>query len=92
LIGCLGGGSPDAYSAITAEFLQGRKGTGYVDRRNVAIEYRWAEDHYDRLPGLAADLVHRKVAVIATFDAASSLAADPASSCLYRYSPSCSAG
>jgi putative tryptophan/tyrosine transport system substrate-binding protein len=92
LIGCLGGGSPDADSAITAEFLQGRKGTGYVDRRNVAIEYRWAEDHFDRLPGLAADLVHRKVAVIATFDTASSLAADPASSCLYRYSPSCSAG
>jgi putative tryptophan/tyrosine transport system substrate-binding protein len=65
VIGFLAGASPDAYSVSTASFLQGLKETGYVERRNVAIEYRWAEDHYDRLPGLAADLVHRKVAVIA---------------------------
>jgi putative tryptophan/tyrosine transport system substrate-binding protein len=78
VIGFLAGASPDAYSVSTASFLQGLKETGYVERRNVAIEYRWAEDHYDRLPGLAADLVHRKVAVIATFDTASSLAAKAA--------------
>jgi putative tryptophan/tyrosine transport system substrate-binding protein len=73
VIGFLAGASPDAYySAATAPFLQGLKETGYVDRQNVAIEYRWAEDHYDRLPVLAADLVHREVAVIATFDTASS--------------------
>ena len=78
LIGFLSGGSPDAYSGITAAFLQGLKETGYVERKNVAIEYRWAEDHYDRLPGLAADLVRRKVAVIATVDTASSLAAKAA--------------
>jgi len=78
LIGFLSGGSPDAYSGITAAFLQGLKETGYVGPKNVAIEYRWAEDHYDRLPGLAADLVHRKVAVIATVDTASSLAAKAA--------------
>jgi len=78
VIGFLAGGSPDAYSRITAAFLQGLKESGYVERQNVAIEYRWAEDHYDRLPGLAADLVHREVAVIATFDTASSLAAKAA--------------
>jgi putative ABC transport system substrate-binding protein len=75
LIGFLGGGSPGAYSSLTAAFLQGLKETSYLERQNVTIEYRWAEDHYDRLPGLAADLVHRKVAVIATFDTASALAA-----------------
>ena len=78
VIGFLAGGSPDAYSRITAAFLQGLKETGYVERQNVAIEYRWAEDHYDRLTELAADLVRREVAVIATFDTASSLAAKAA--------------
>ena len=78
VIGFLAGGSPNAYSRITAAFLQSLEETGYVERQNVAIEYRWAEDHYDRLPALAADLVHREVAVIATFDTASSLAAKAA--------------
>jgi putative ABC transport system substrate-binding protein len=75
VIGLLAGASPNAYSVATAPFLQGLKETGYAERQNVAIEYRWAEDHYDRLPVLAADLVHREVAVIATLDTASSLAA-----------------
>jgi putative ABC transport system substrate-binding protein len=78
VIGVLAGGSADAYSRITASFLQGLKETGFVERQNVAIEYHWAEDHYDRLPGLAADLVRREVAVIATHDTASSLAAKAA--------------
>ena len=78
VIGLLAGASPDAYSAATTPFLQGLKETGYVERRNVAIEYRRAEDHYERLPVLATDLVHREVAVIATFDTASSLAAKAA--------------
>jgi putative ABC transport system substrate-binding protein len=80
VIGLLAGASADneAYSRITATFLQGLRETGYVDRQNVAIEYRWAEDHYDRLPILAADLVYREVAVIATIDTASSLAAKAA--------------
>jgi putative ABC transport system substrate-binding protein len=79
VIGFLAGGSADAYSRITAAFLQGLKEAGYVERQNVAIEYRWAEDHYDRSPALAADLVHREVSVIATVDTASSLAAQAAS-------------
>src|SRR6201987_4749803 len=66
VIGFLSVGSPDAYSRVTAAFLQGFKEAGYVERQNVAIEYRWAEDHYDRLPALAADLVGRKIDVIVT--------------------------
>jgi putative ABC transport system substrate-binding protein len=62
VIGWLGGGSPDA-DRIRA-FHQSLSESGFVEGRKVTIEYRWANDQYDRLPALAADLVHRQVAVI----------------------------
>src|SRR6202795_2462627 len=65
VIGYLGTQSADDdYKNVTVPFLQGLKETGYVEGRNVAIEYRWAENQYDRLPALAADLVRRRVAVV----------------------------
>ena len=65
VIGYLGNGSPAPSNPFTAAFLQGLGETGYVDGQNLAIEYRWAASRYDRLPALAADLVARKVDVIA---------------------------
>jgi putative tryptophan/tyrosine transport system substrate-binding protein len=63
-IGFLLTASPDGYAAFIAKFLQGLKETGYVEGNNVTIDYRWAEGQIDRLPGMAADLVRRQVAVI----------------------------
>ena len=64
VIGYLNFASPGPRAAVTAAFLQGLGETGYVEGQNLAIEYRWAEGRYDRLPALAADLVGRKVDVI----------------------------
>jgi putative ABC transport system substrate-binding protein len=66
LVGFLHGASPDGYRSMVAAFRQGLEQSGYVEGQNVAIEYRWAEGQYDRLPALAAELVRRQVAVIAT--------------------------
>jgi putative ABC transport system substrate-binding protein len=65
VIGFLSGALPGPYAPYAAAFHQGLSETGYVEGQNLAIEYRWAEGHYDRLPGLAADLVGRKVDLIA---------------------------
>jgi putative ABC transport system substrate-binding protein len=64
VIGHLGASSADDSKNFTVAFLQGLKEAGYVDGQNVAVEYRWAKNQYDRLPALAADLVRRRVAVI----------------------------
>src|SRR5262245_56095646 len=64
VVGFLHSGSADAFPHFLAAFRQGLNETGYVDGVNVAIEYRWAQGRYDRLPALAADLVARRVDVI----------------------------
>jgi putative ABC transport system substrate-binding protein len=64
-VGFLSARSPAESANLIAGFREGLKESGYVEGQNVAIEYRWAENQYDRLPALAADLVRRPVAVIA---------------------------
>ena len=66
VIGFLGSLAPDFSAPRVAAFREGLSETGFVDGQSVAIEYRWAEAHFDRLPALAADLVDRKVDVIVT--------------------------
>jgi ABC-type uncharacterized transport system substrate-binding protein len=64
VIGFLNGGSSDGYVAQVAGFHQGLKEAGYIDGQNVKIEYRWADDLYDRLPAMAIDLVRHEVTAI----------------------------
>src|SRR5215467_13566655 len=75
VVGFIRDGSADGSARFLAAFRKGLTEAGYIEGQNVTVEYHWLEGRYDRLPALMGDLVHRRVAVIATPGAKPSLAA-----------------
>src|SRR5690242_17673930 len=75
LVGALGSAAPGAFPGTEAAFIQGLKDTGFIEGKNIRIEWRWAEGQYHRLSSLAAELVARNVSVIYAFDVPSTFAA-----------------
>ena len=82
VIGCLNSASPEPYARMVAAFRQGLNEKGYVAGQSVAIEYRWAEGRYDRVPEMAGELVRRQVAVIAATGTPAMLAAKAATTAI----------
>src|SRR5262249_18429390 len=80
VVGFMHAGTPEMNKDVREAFRQGVNETGYIEGQNVTIEYRWAEGYPDRLPGLAADLVRRKVAVMAATSTPAAVAAKAATS------------
>ena len=68
MVGFVSGGSPDPFAYLVRAFRQGLNETGYVEGQNLAIEFRWAEGRYDRLPDLVTDLIRREASVLAATD------------------------
>jgi putative ABC transport system substrate-binding protein len=82
LVGWLSSETPSGYASMAVAFRQGLSEAGFVEGRNVAIEYRWAEGNKDRLPALVAELMRRRVAVICAAGTPSALAAKAATSAI----------
>ena len=82
VIGYLHAGSPGPFVPLMAVFRQSLAEAGYVEARDVAIEYRWAEGQYDRLPAMAAELVRRRVAVIVASPIPAAVAAKSATTAI----------
>jgi ABC-type uncharacterized transport system substrate-binding protein len=78
VVAFINGGAADGQAARLAGFRKGLSEAGYAEGKNATVEYHWLEGNYDRLPGFLADLIRRRVAVIATLDTASALAAKTA--------------
>src|SRR5215471_18686542 len=78
VIGVLGSASYGAFPGAEAAFIEGLKAVGFIEGKNISIEWRWAEGQYDRLSSMAGELLSRNVAVLVTFDAPASFAAKAA--------------